>query len=481
VFDILEIRRNPLKYDYDLIVIGAGPAGETGAANAARHGKKVALIERQPHLGGAGINTGTVPSKTLRESALYFSGLRQRGLYGIDYSLKENLTVKDFMHRERAVVKTGRQMIERNVEHENISLLHGEGSLKDAHTIQVKSADGETEISGEFILIATGSSPHHPPDIPFDRKLIYDSDTILYMDHIPKTMAVVGGGVIGTEYASIFTALGIQVTLIEPRGEIIPFVDSEICQRLMNQLVKLGLKFLLNDRMASIEPRGDHIHLTLEKGGKKDFEVALIAAGRQSNVEGLGLEEVGVKLGNRGLILVDENYRTNIPNIYAVGDVIGFPALASTSMEQARIATVNAFELTYKERLSPFLPLAVYAIPEVSMVGLTENECEKKDIPYLVGRSYYEENARGQIIGDMSGMIKLIFSPSDKKLLGAHIIGEQASELIHLASLVMLAKESIDMFIDAVYNYPTLSDAYQYAAYDGLAQYEKHQSTKIKE
>jgi NAD(P) transhydrogenase len=232
--------------------------------------------------------------------------------------------------------------------------------------------------------------------------------------------------------------------------------------------------------MSSIESRGDHIHLMLEKGGKQQFDVALVAAGRQSNVEGLGLEEVGVKLGKRGLILVDGNYRTNIPNIYAVGDVIGFPALASTSVEQARVAIVDAFKLKYKERLSPFLPLAVYAIPEISMVGLTENECKEKNIPYLVGRAYYEENARGQIIGDMSGMIKLIFSPTDKKLLGAHIIGEQASELIHIASFVMLAKESIDMFIDAVYNYPTLADAYQYAAYDGLANYDKYLSTKKK-
>jgi NAD(P) transhydrogenase len=223
----------------------------------------------------------------------------------------------------------------------------------------------------------------------------------------------------------------------------------------------------------SIEPRGDHIHLTLEKGGQHDFDVALIAAGRESNVKELGLEKVGVKLGERGLILVDENFRTNIPNIYAAGDVIGFPALASTSMEQGRVAVVHAFDLKYKESLAPFLPLAVYAIPEFSSIGVTEDECKAQNIPYLVGRAYYEENARGQIIGDLCGMIKLIFSPIDKKLLGAHIIGEQASELIHIASHVMLAEGPIDAFIHAVYNYPTLSDAYQYAAYDGLANYDK--------
>jgi NAD(P) transhydrogenase len=376
------------------------------------------------------------------------------------------------------VVEKERKMIAQHVRHEKFSLIHGEASLKDNHTVTVKSSKCEKEISGEIILIATGSSPHHPPEIPFDDGLIFDSDTILSMKRIPKTMVVVGGGVIGTEYASIFTALGIRVTLIEPRGQIVSFVDSEIRQRLTDQLVKLGLKFLFNDRMTAIEPRKDHVHLTLEKGGKLDFEVALIAAGRQSNVQGLGLEQVSVKLGERGLILVDENYQTNIPNIYAVGDVIGFPALASTSMEQARVAVVQAFDLKYKEHLAPFLPLAVYAIPEISAVGLTEDDCQAKNISYLVGRAYYEENARGQIIGDMSGMIKLIFSPTDKKLLGAHIIGEQASELIHIASHVMLVGGPIDAFIHAVYNYPTLSDSYHYAAYDGLAQHTKWLETK---
>ena len=457
--------------EYDLIVIGAGPAGEKGAAKAAQYGKRVALIEREPYLGGAGINTGTIPSKTLRESALYFSGLQQRGLYGIDYSLKDNLTIKDFMHRERTVVRKERKMIAEHIDEHKITLMHGEGSLKDRNTVRVKSSRDEQEIVGDFILIATGSSPHHPPEIPFDGELIFDSDTILDMKRIPKTMVVVGGGVIGTEYASIFTALAIRVTLIEPKGSIVSFVDSEIRQRLTDQLLKLGIHFIFDDRMASIEPRKDHVHLNLEKGGKHEVDVALIAAGRQSNVEGLGLEELGVTLGKRGLIIANDDYQTSIPNIYAVGDVIGFPALASTAMEQARAAVVHAFDLKYKEKLAPFLPLAVYAIPEVSAVGLTEDECRDQNIPYLVGRSYYEENARGQIIGDMSGMIKLVFSPMDKKLLGAHIIGEQASELIHIASHVMLTGGPIDAFIEAVYNYPTLSDSYQYAAYDGLAKH----------
>jgi NAD(P) transhydrogenase len=456
---------------YDLIVIGAGPAGEKGAAKAAQYGKRVALIEREPYLGGAGINTGTVPSKTLRESALYFSGLRQRGLYGIDYSLKENLTIKDFMYRERRVVRKERKMIVEQLDEHNVTIIRGEGSLRDEHKVLVKSSDSWQELFGDVILIATGSSPYHPPEIQFDGELIFDSDTILNMKKIPKTMVVVGGGVIGTEYASIFTALGIRVTLIEPKGRIVSFVDTEIGQRLTDQLLKLGIKFIFDERMVSIEERKDHVQVSLEKGGKHDYDVALIAAGRQSNIKGLRLEENGIETGKRGLILVDENYRTSIPHIYAVGDVIGFPALASTSMEQARAAIVDAFNLQYKERVAPFLPLAVYAIPEISAIGLTEDECRERKISHLVGRAYYEDNARGQIIGDMSGMIKLVFSPLDKKLLGAHIIGEQASELIHVASHVMLKGGPIDEFIDAVYNYPTLSDSYQYAAYDGLAKH----------
>jgi len=463
---------------YDLIVIGSGPAGEKGAAQAAYFDKRVALIERSPYVGGAGINTGTVPSKTLREAALYYSGLQQRGLYGIDYSLRENMSVADFMHREHIVVEEERKIIGHNLQRHKIILMNGEASLKDAHTVRVTSADSVKEISSDVILIATGSSPYHPPEIPFDGDLVYDSDSILHMNRIPKTMAVVGGGVIGTEYASIFTALGVEVTLIEPKEHILPFVDSEIIERLEYRLTLLGLHFALNDKMTAIESHKNYVQLTLEKGGMMEFDIALIASGRQSNVQSLGLEQIGVKLGNRGLVIVNEKYQTSVSNIYAAGDVIGFPALASTSMEQARVAMVHAFDLEYKERMSPVLPLAVYAIPEISWAGITEDECRAKQIPYLVGRAYYDNNPRGQIIGDMSGMIKLVFSPNDKKLLGAHIIGEQASELIHIAAHVMIADGTIDAFIQSVYNYPTLGDLYKYAAYDGLGNWEKWNLSK---
>jgi len=463
---------------FDLIVIGSGPAGEKGAAQAAYFGKRVAVVESAPHVGGAGINTGTVPSKTLREAALYYSGLQQRGLYGIDYSLKENMSVTDFMHREHIVVNNERKLIEDNLSRHHITLIHGEASLKDAHIVRITSSSGEREIHGDILLIATGSSPFHPEGIPFDANLIYDSDTILRMNRIPKTMAIVGAGVIGTEYASIFTALGVSVILIEPKERLLPFVDTEMIHRLTDQLKLLGLKFALGDRVKEIETKENHVQLRLASHSVLDVDIVLIASGRQSNVQGLGLEQVGITTGNRGLVIVNEKYQTNIPNIYAAGDVIGFPALASTSMEQARVAMAHAFGLSYKEQMSPVLPLAIYSIPEISSVGLTEDDCQAQKIPYLVGRAFYENNPRGQIIGDMSGMIKLVFSPSDKKLLGAHIIGELASELIHIAAHVMMSNGTIDVFIQSVYNYPTLADLYKYAAYDGLGNLEKRNQTE---
>lgn len=453
---------------FDLIVIGSGPAGEKGAEQAAHLGKHVALVEQAENLGGAGINTGTVPSKTLRETALYFSGLQQRGLYGIDYSLKAGLSVKEFMHREHIVVNNERRLITKNIEQHHIQRFHGKAEIKDTHSVQVTTAKSEKILSGDFILIATGSSPFHPPGMPFDHSLIFDSDSILHLKRIPESMAVLGGGVIGVEYASIFAALGVQVTLIEAHARILQFVDTEIIGRLTHQLETIGLKFILNDPLKNIAIENKSVNLTLQNGGSFKFESVLIAAGRQSNVQGLGLEAVGVKSGERGLILTNDQYQTSVPNIYAAGDVIGFPALAATSMEQARVAVRHAFDPLHGEHLSPVLPLAVYAIPEISMVGMTEDECKSKNIPHLIGRGFYEDNARGQIVGDMSGMIKLIFSPADKKLLGAHIIGEQASELIHIAAQVMTSGGAIDEFVRAVYNYPTLTDLYKSAAYDGL-------------
>ncbi len=458
---------------YDLIVIGSGPAGEKGAEQAAEFGKRVALIERAEYLGGAGINTGTVPSKTLRETALYFSGLKQRSLYGIDYSLKGGLSVREFMHREHIVVTNERRLVRQKIDAHGVERFHGNAKLKDAHTVQVSNTGGDEELKSDLILIATGSSPYDPPDIPFDGRLIFNSDTILQMTRIPKSMVVLGGGVIGVEYSSIFAALGVPVTLIEAKDTILSFVDKEIKDRLQHQLEGIGVTFLMNETMTSVEASDRHVTMTLKNAGRREFDIALIAAGRQSNTQDLGLEEVGVQLGRHGLVLVNEKYQTSVPNIYAAGDVIGFPALAATSMEQARVAMIHAFGKDHEERLSPVLPFAVYAIPEISMVGKTEEECQKDQLPYVVGRGYYEDNARGQIIGDMSGMIKIIFSPTDRKLLGVHIIGEQAAELVHIGMQTMLAEAGIDDLVHAVYNYPTLSDLYKTAALDGLRQMER--------
>jgi len=469
------------EHRYDLVVIGSGPAGEKGAAQAAYFGKRVALVERAPHLGGACVNTGTIPSKTLRETALYFSGLRQRGLYGIDYSLREGLTVADFMHRKEVVIDAQRALTERNLERHGVDVFRGTASLADAHTVRVAFAGGGTRaLLADIILIATGSSPFRPPGIPFDHRLIYDSDSILRMTHIPRSMAVIGGGVIGSEYASLFGALGVEVTLVESRDRLLPFVDHEIAARLRAHLERLGLRLVFNTRARTVEAAGDHVRILLQDGTELTSDLALIAAGRQSNVEGLGLEALGVEIGPRGLIAVNDRYQTSVPNIYAAGDVIGFPALASTSMEQARVAMVHAFNLQYKERLSPVLPLAIYTIPEIAMVGLSEDDCRARDVPHVVGRAFYDKSPRGQIIGDTSGMLKLLVSPADRKLLGAHLIGELASELVHIGAHVMVEGGTVDAFIQAVYNYPTLADSYKYAAYDALGNLQRWRPPEVR-
>ncbi|MEW6364423.1 MAG: Si-specific NAD(P)(+) transhydrogenase [Acidobacteriota bacterium] len=454
---------------YDLVVIGSGPAGEKGAAQAAYFGKRVALVERSEHLGGAGINTGTIPSKTLRETALYFSGLRQRGLYGIDYCLRDGLTIADFMHRKQKVIETERSIVSTNLARHRIEVIRGDAMLKDAHTVQVSTPGGGIlELQAEIILIAAGSHPHHPPHVHFDHRLVYDSDSILSMSRIPGEMAVIGGGVIGVEYASVFAALGVRVTLVEKRERLLSFVDSEIAGRLRSHLEKIGVRFRFSDYVQSADTAGGRTRLSLGSGVILEPDIALFAAGRESNVDGLGLESVGIEVLSRGVILVNDKFQTRVPNIYAAGDVLGFPALASVSMEQARVAMVHAFDLKYKEHVSPVIPLAVYAIPEIAMAGLTEEACSKDGVPCEVGRAYYEANARGQIIGDTSGMLKLVFSPADKKVLGVHLIGEGSSELVHIGAHVMGMGGTIDSFIHAVYNYPTLSEAYKYAAYDAL-------------
>jgi NAD(P) transhydrogenase len=454
---------------FDLVVIGSGPAGEKGAAQAAYFGKRVAVIESSPNLGGAGVNTGTVPSKTLRESALYFSGLRQRGLYGIDYSLREGLTVQGFMHRKDAVVSAERLKIASNLAAHTIELVHGTAQFEDAHTVRAVDARGAARLlRGEVILIATGSKPHRPTEIPFDDKSIFDSDSILAMDRIPKGMIVVGGGVIGCEYASIFTALGVEVTLVDGRERLLPFLDGEISELLRARLASLGLRLCFQERLKATERAASGVRMTLASGKVVEAETALFAAGRRGAVDGLGLERAGLGINPRGNIEVNDHYQTHVQHIYAAGDVIGFPALASTSMEQGRVAMCHAFGFPYKQRLASQLPMGIYTIPEISAVGETTESCEIKKIGYAVGRAKYLNNARGQIIGDSTGLLKLIFRTDNKQLLGVQIFGENATELIHLGMAVLESGGAIDTFIDLVFNFPTLSELYKYAAYDGL-------------
>jgi NAD(P) transhydrogenase len=465
---------------YDLVVIGAGPAGEKGAAQAAYFGKHVALVESAPHPGGAGINTGTVPSKTLRETAIFFSGLGSRGLYGVDYQINSNLTVQDFMYREQEVVRALREVVHQNIERHRIDFIYGRASFDDPHTIRV-THEGRLDrvLYGNVILLGTGSVPTRPRDVPFDDPRVHDSDHILQLDRLPKTMAVIGAGVIGCEYSTIFSALGIKVVLIDGRDRLLGFLDAEVADRLRLQMQFLGVDVRLKEGVTRYVPQADGVRLELKNGGSILVDQVLVAAGRVANVRGLGLKKAGLAVNERGLLTVNERYQTAVPHIYAAGDVIGFPALASTSMEQARVAMVHAFDLKYKTRVAPIFPLAVYTIPEVGMVGETEESCRQKGIDYCVGRALYRTNARGQITGDLGGQVKLVFRYPDKTLLGIHVIGENASELVHVGLMVLLAGGTIDTFINAVFNYPSLGDTYKYAAYDGLGAMQRRAKAEV--
>jgi NAD(P) transhydrogenase len=454
---------------YDLIVIGSGPAGEKGAAQAAYFGKRVALIEREPVPGGACVNTGTIPSKTLRESALHLSGFRHHYGEAVQASVKADVSVRDFMHRTQVVVEKEWERIDRNLRTHKVDRFTGAASFRSPTAIAVRNAEGEQLLETNVVLIATGSSPFRPPHVPFDDAAICDSDTILQIDRIPTTLAVVGAGVIGCEYASIFAALGVEVHLIDGRTSLLPHVDGEIVRVLLGELQnRLGVALHLGSDVATIAPADGRVTLTLNDGETLTVEKVLYAAGRGSNTAQLDLSAAGVATGKRGLIVVDEHYRTNVPNIYAAGDVIGFPALASTSMEQARVAMVHAFDFKYKTNIAATLPYAIYTIPELATIGLTEEECRRTGVEFAVGRAFYRQNARAQIIGDTKGLLKLVFARDSLRLLGVHIAGENASELLHVGMMVMQLGGTITAFIDSVFNFPTLGEAYKYAAYDGL-------------
>lgn len=454
---------------FDLVVIGAGPAGEKAAAQAAYFGKRVAVIEREREPGGAAVHTGTLPSKTLRETALYLSGHRARALYGVAVELDAEATVPRLMSRKNAIAAAEARSFRRNFERHHVTYFHGRGQFVDEHTVLVTGADETWRIRGDYVLIATGSKPHRPADIDFQDDFIHDSDEILDINFLPKSLTILGGGVIGCEYASMFAALGVEVTLVDARSEILPFLDLELVARLKSAMVASGIRLVQGQRWTGVKRCSGGVETSLGDGTKLVTEQLLFAAGRTGATHGLGLASVGLEPDSRGYLPVDAQFRTKVPHILAAGDVIGFPALASVSMEQGRVAVCNAFGFSYKKAVAETMPYGIYTIPEVSAFGETEETCRAKQIPYVAGRAPYEANPRGKITGDLDGMTKLIAHRETRKLIGVHVIGERASELVHIGQTAVQLGGTIDLFIDMVFNYPTLSDSYKYAAYECLA------------
>ncbi len=466
---------NDLK-TYDLVVIGGGPAGITAATTASSLGKSVALVDRQREIGGAGLNTGTVPSKTLRETALALSGFKSRGLYGVDLSLRREVTVADFLSHEMHVKDAFHATLTQRLHKHKATAYCGTCAFLDSHTVQVRpeaedarnSPSGEIMLRGETFLIASGSSPVRPDLFPFGHGEIYESDTILSLSRIPKTLAVVGAGVIGAEYGCTFRALGAKVHIIDGRNLLLPFLDSEVSRELTGALERSGLVFHWKEKVLRCTPlESDGVRLEFSSGAGLDCDAVLVAAGRQSNTAELALDKAGVKTGERGIIPVNGNFQTNVGNIYAAGDVIGFPALASTSAEQGRRAVRHALGLD-GGTLSPLLPNGIYTIPEVGMAGETEESLKKTGVAYIVGRANYRENARGGIIGDQEGFLKLLFRKDDQRLLGVHIMGELATEVVHIGLMAMMCHASADLFVDACFNLPTLGQLYKTATLNAL-------------
>jgi NAD(P) transhydrogenase len=452
--------------DFDVVVIGGGPAGICGANTAGIFGKRVALVEKLHDVGGAGINTGTIPSKTLRETALALSGMRSRKLFGVDLSLRREATVRDFMRHKNNVAVHERRRREEQMRTYNVETFQGAASFVDPNTVRVAP---DTLLRGERILIATGSSPMRPAEFPFEHSRVHDSDEILEIGVLPKTLAVVGAGVIGAEYACTFAALGVEVHLIDGRDSLLGFLDREISENIQRAMTASGVHFIWKEKVTRCEaPLTGNITLTLTSGATLAVNDVLVAAGRQSNTADLNLTAAGLTPGKRGLIKVDALCRTEVPHIFAAGDVIGAPALAATGMEQARMAMCVAFGFDYKDVVAPILPTGIYTIPEASMAGETEESLKEKGIACVVGRARYTDNPRGQIIGDETGLLKLIFRREDMRLLGVHVVGEQATELVHIGLIAMMSNSGAELFNRTCFNYPTLGDLYKYATYEAM-------------
>ncbi len=455
---------------FDLVVIGAGPAGLAGAVAGAILGRKVALVERARDLGGALINTGTLPSKTLRETALALSGFRSRKLYGVDLSLRRAVKVADFLRHEQEVKRIARTNVAERLEQLAVTRVYGSARFVESHVVEVRSSPGARakprRLRAKFVLIATGSKPVRPAEFPFEHPRVWDSDEILELEEMPRRMAVIGAGVIGVEYASTFDALGVEVHVVDGREELLPFLDDELSRRLLRAMQELGVRFHWKERVTSCHaPTRGPIRLTLTSGKRLAVDAVLVAAGRKACVEELALAAAGLATDDRGLLRVDEHYRTSVRHIYAAGDVIGFPSLASVSAEQARVAVSRAFGARLKLDMDPLFPSGIYTIPELSAIGATEESLREKKIDYVAGTAEYANNARGAIIGDRTGFLKLLFRRSDMKLLGAHMLGEHATELVHIGLMTMLCGGGAAELQRACFNVPTLANLYKDAAY----------------
>jgi NAD(P) transhydrogenase len=455
-------------YDYDLLAVGSGPGGQKAAIAAAKLGKRAAVIEKRNVLGGVCINTGTIPSKTLREAVVYLTGMNMREVYGQNYRVKQDITVPDLLARTQHVIGREVEVIRSQLFRNQVDLLHGVAEFVDPHTMVVRlDGDGARKVSAEHIVIATGTRPARPPQVAFDDKRILDSDGVLTLETIPRSMVVVGAGVIGIEYASMFAALGSKITVVEKRDRMLEFCDSEIVEALKFHLRDVSVTFRFNEAVARVDAGELGTVTTLESGKRIPADTVMYSAGRQGATEGLNLEAAGLSADSRGRIVVGEGYRTAVPHIHAVGDVIGFPALAATSMEQGRLAAYNAFDEPANS-LVDLQPIGIYAIPEISYVGQTEDDLTHSSVPYEVGISRYRELARGQIIGDSYGMLKLLVSTETRHLLGVHVFGSNATELVHLGQAIMTCGGTVDQLVDTVFNYPTLSEAYKVAALDAV-------------
>ena len=453
---------------YDLLVIGTGPAGQKAAVQGAKLGKKVGIIERKEVVGGVCINTGTIPSKSLREAVLYLSGFRQRSLYGAGYRLKQTITIEDLAFRANHVIKNEIQIVRNQMARNRVDIISGSASFIDPHRLRIEHTTGSVEHTADFIVIAVGTEPARPSDIPFDDHTIIDTDGLLTLKCIPDSIVIVGGGVIGTEYASILAAMGIPVVLIDKRPRLLEFVDAEIIDALQQQMKEIGVTLYHDEEALAIKKVADgQVHVSLQQAKPITADTLMYAIGRIGASKGLQLDRVGLTADERGRLAVNEHFQTAVPHIYAAGDIIGFPALASTSMQQGRHAACHAFGQPDRTDTA-LLPYGIYSIPEISMVGRNEEELTKAGIPFGVGIARYREIARGQLIGDETGMLKLLFHRQTLEVLGVHTIGEGATELIHIGQAVMAYRGKIDYFIDTVFNYPTLAECYKVAALDGI-------------